>query len=176
MKKISAFFSALLLFFLFFAGIYMINVWFFKVYVILYSTIFDALLAASIVSIIMFFLPGYKIFSHFEKFQTSVIMLLLGYAFAISGPTIIERSMSFYILEKIQEKGGMVPVDQTRNLFMLEFEKERNVIGLHLSEQLKSGTILMDNNTIRLTNAGDQLATFSKYFKMHLLPKKEISE
>lgn len=35
-----------------------------------------------------------------------VICPLLAYGFAISVPTVIDRSLSMYILEKLQQRGG----------------------------------------------------------------------
>ena len=44
----------------------------------------------------------------FEVGQTMAICVLLGFLYALTFPTIIDRSLSVYILEKIAQRGGAV--------------------------------------------------------------------
>ena len=82
-------------------SVYYIHIKFFSVNVILYSAVLDVLIAASLAGIILFGLSRLNRLSRFEKGQLLIIWVLVGYIFAITVPTIIDRSLSFYILEKI---------------------------------------------------------------------------
>jgi hypothetical protein len=84
------------------AVIYVIHSWYFKVDVVFYSAIADGVLAAVITLLVASSIKWFRTFTGFEKLQTFVICLLLGYGFAISVPTVIDRSLSMYILEKLQ--------------------------------------------------------------------------
>lgn len=172
--KIIKFINSLLLFLLILITIYIIHVNFFNVDVILYSAIFDSLLAAITTSIILYFNKYFKIFSFFEKIQMFIIYLLIGYSFAISVPTVIDRSLSFYILEKIQNRGGGIKKSKFKEIFSKEYLLEHQLIKVRLTEQLESGTITIENDCVKITKLGQVMAFFSRYFRKHFLAKKRL--
>ena len=43
-----------------------------------------------------------------------------------------------------------------------------------LTEQLASGTIVIQNGCVKLTPKGQQLAEASRYFRQHFLPKQRL--
>ena len=45
---------------------------------------------------------------------------------------------------------------------------------VRLTEQLSSGTIVIENDCVKLTKLGDQLASFSRLFRANLLPKRRL--
>ena len=153
--------------------IYIVHINYFKVDVVLYSAIFDSILAATIASAATFFIRS-NTFTKFEKTLISIIFFLLGYIISITIPTIIDRSLSFYILEKIQQRGGGIKLQKFEDIFVKEYLKEHRLIDVRLTEQLKSGNIIIDNNCVRLTEQGNRLATMSRYFRQHYLPKKRL--
>jgi hypothetical protein len=103
-----------------------------------------------------------------------LIWLLAGYAFAISVPTVIDRSLSFYILEKIQQRGGGIKLDSFEQVFTQEYVKEHRLVDVRLTEQLESGTIQINNGCVKLTEKGNRLASFSRAFRQNLLPKQRL--
>jgi hypothetical protein len=108
----------------------------------------------------------------FERAQLLVIMLLAGYALAISVPTVIDRSLSFYILEKLQQRGGGIRYAAFEQVFTQEYLKEHRLVDVRLTEQLESGTVRIEHGCVRLTDKGERLAHFSRYFRQHWLPKQ----
>jgi hypothetical protein len=147
---------------------------YFNVDVVFYSSIYAAVIALVIYSVILFITPVFKILNSYEKFNTIIIAGLLGYIFAISLPTVIDRSLSFYILEKLQQRGGGIQFSKFHYIFTEEYMREHRLIDIRLTEQSESGTIFIDGNCVRLTEKGRRLANFSRYFRHHFLPKKRL--
>jgi len=106
MKKIRLVFLASGVFLFLLLGMYWTHITYLKVDVLLYSAIADSLLATTTTVILLLVWSKSKIFTLLEKLQLIIIWLLCGYILAISIPTLIDRSLSFYILEKIQQRGG----------------------------------------------------------------------
>jgi hypothetical protein len=102
------------------------------------------------------------------------IWLLLGYSFAISVPTVIDRSLSFYILEKLQQRGGGIKLDAFDQVFTQEYVKEHRLMDVRLTEQQQSGTIVIRNGCVVLTDWGQTIATTSRFFRNHFLPKQRL--
>lgn len=153
---------------------YYIHIAYLKVDVVFYSAILDGVLAAATTAIILIFVPYFKCFNGFEKMQMIVIFVLGGYIFAISAPAVLDRSLSFYILEKIQERGGGIKESGFEEVFTQEYMKEHRLVDVRLTEQEQSGTIKIVDGCVKLTDKGRRLATFSRYFRKHFLPKHRL--
>ena len=174
MKAYKAF-LATLVFLVVLLGIYWVHVNFFKVNVLFYSAIGDGVLATIVSAALLFSWRRFAVVGSFEKTLLCLIWLLGSYAFAISVPTLIDRSLSFYILEKIQQRGGGIRFDRFEEVFTKEYVKEHRLMDVRLTEQQESGTIVIDGNgCIRLTEWGSYIATASRYFRQHLLPKQRL--
>ena len=155
-------------------SVYLIHVRFFRVDVVLYSALFDALLATVLAGGLLSILKIFKVFSGFEKLQAMLVWLLLGYIFAISVPTVIDRSLSFYILEKLQQRGGGIKLASFEDVFVKEYMPEHRLVDVRITEQQQSGTIQVKNGCVLLTERGQTLATFSRFFRNHFLPKQRL--
>ena len=155
-------------------GIYYSHVNFFKVNVVFYAAIGDGVVAAFMTGVILQFLPYFRVFGGFEKLQLVVIWLLFGYSFAISVPTVIDRSLSFYILEKLQQRGGGIKQDSFEQVFTQEYVKEHHLVDVRLTEQLQSGTIAINDGCVTLTEKGQMIASFGRFFRTHWLPKQRL--
>ena len=145
-----------------------------QVDVVFYSTIGCAVLAVVVAGALLFVLRVFSNFSGLEKFQMLVIWLLVGYAIAISVPTVIDRSLSFYLLEKLQQRGGGIRQDRFQDVFVTEYMTEHRLVDVRLTEQLQSGTIEIRNGCVRLTGRGQRLAGFSRWFRANLLPRHRL--
>jgi hypothetical protein len=154
--------------------IYWVHISFMHVNVVFYSAIVDGVLAAFITAGLVMVLRSFSVFSGFEKFQMLIIWLLAAYALAISVPTVLDRSLSFYILEKLQQRGGGIQQSRFAEVFTDEYLKEHRLVDVRLTEQLESGTIRIENGCVHLTPKGDGLASFSRFFRRHLLPKQRL--
>ncbi len=164
----SLFFVALLL------CSYWVHITFFRVNVVLYSAIVDSALATVVAAALLFGWRYFRIFNLFEKLQMAFIWLLAGCIFAISIPTVIDRSLSFYILEKIQQRGGGIQLDKFEEVFTKEYVKEHRLVDVRLTEQQELGTIIIENGCVKLTDRGIRLAAFSRFFRQNLLPKQRL--
>ena len=132
-------------------GFYYAHVKLLRVDVVLYSALTDAVAAAAVVAALLLTAKVFSIFNLFEKMLLTVICLLSGYVFAISIPTLIDRSLSFYILEKMQQRGGGIKQDRFAEVFTREYLIEHRLVDVRLTEQLESGTILIENGCVKLT-------------------------
>lgn len=154
--------------------IYYLHIAYFHINVVFYAAIADAILATLVAGVLLFVAGYFRLFNWFEKTQMMLIWLLAGYAFAISVPTVIDRSLSFYILEKIQQRGGGIKLDSFEQVFTKEYVKEHRLVDVRLTEQLESGTIQIDNGCVKLTEKGRNIASFSRAFRQNFLPKQRL--
>ncbi len=173
MKIIKSLFGLFLFLFILII-VYITHIKFFYVNVVLFSAIQDVIIASIITSLILWLNNFFKIFNNLEKIQMCVIYLLTGYALAISIPTIIDRSLSFYILEKIEQRGGGVNKESLEKIFKEEYISEHRLVDVRLTEQLESGTIVIENNCVKITNKGKIFAFISSNFRKNFLPKKRL--
>ena len=154
--------------------VYVLHVRYMPVSVVFYSAIVDAVLATLLAVIVIATIRWFKVFTRFEMLQLCCIWLLLGYSFAISVPTVIDRSLSFYILEKLQQRGGGIKLSAFDDVFTKEYVKEHRLVDVRLTEQQQSGTVEMKDGCVKLTDWGQTIATSSRYFRAHFLPKQRL--
>lgn len=145
-----------------------------KVDVVFYSSLLAAAAATLATATILWRWRLFALFTTFEKLQLAAIFALTGYVFAISIPTVIDRSLSFYILEKLQQRGGGIRVDAFEYVFTNEYMREHRLVDVRLTEQVQSGTIVIAGNCVMLTDRGQRLATFGRFFRTNLLPKQRL--
>lgn len=154
--------------------IYVVHSFYFDVNVVFYSAILDGVVATAVCGMLLWVIPWFKTLGPIEKTQLIVIWLLLGYSYAISVPTVLDRSLSFYILEKLDQRGGGIREDAFEDVFTHEYVKEHHLVAVRLTEQLQSGTIVIHNGCVILTNKGRSLAHISRFFRNTLLPKHRL--
>lgn len=174
MNKILRAFLATLVFIVVLLGVYYLHMRYFRVNVVLYASMLDAVIAMVVVAGGVALLRGFHDFSRLEIIQLLLIWLLGGYVFAISVPTVIDRSLSFYILEKLQQRGGGIREDAFRQVFTDEYVREHHLVEVRLTEQLQSGTIEIHDGCVRLTARGERLAGFSRFYRKNLLPTHRL--
>jgi hypothetical protein len=154
--------------------IYFIHMRYLTVNVVFYAALADAAVAAIIVAFVLYRIRLFRVLGAFEKAQLVMIWLLAGYSLAISVPTVIDRSLSFYILEKLQQRGGGIKRESMEQVFTQEYIKEYRLVDVRLTEQLQSGTIVIKNGCVLLTKKGAMLADFGNFFRSHWLPKQRL--
>jgi hypothetical protein len=141
---------------------------------VLYSAILDGVIAALLMTLLLYLRREFNIFSGFEKAQLVAIWLLAASLVALGLPTVIDRSLSFYILEKLQQRGGGIQQAKFEEVFTREYVKEHRLVDVRLTEQQVSGTIVIDNGCVKLTERGARLASFSRFFRANLLPRQRL--
>ena len=154
--------------------IYVLHVRYVPVNVVFYSAILDAVFATILAAALIATVRWFKVFTRFETLQLCCIWLLIGYSFAISVPTVIDRSLSFYILEKLQQRGGGIKLDAFDQVFTQEYVKEHRLVDVRLTEQQQSGTVEIKDGCVKLTAWGQTIASSSRYFRAHFLPKQRL--
>ncbi len=172
--KYLKFISATVLYAFLLLCVYLVHVTYFRVSVVFYSALLDAVIATLLALSLGACIKWFRVFTIFETLQLACIWLLLGYSFAISVPTVIDRSLSFYILEKLQQRGGGIKLDSFDQVFTQEYVKEHRLVDVRLTEQQQSGTVVIENGCVKLTPWGQTLATSSRFFRNHFLPKQRL--
>ncbi len=153
--------------------------------VVFYSTLFDALVATAVVGITVYMIRrlsgpesrlgrGVHQLTGTEIWLTLVCTALAGYAFAISVPTVIDRSFSIYILEKLEQRGGSISLPAMNDIVIKEFIHEHRLIDVRMTEQLKSATLTIENDCVSLTERGERIVAFTRFYRTNLLPKKRV--
>jgi len=154
-------------------AIYVLHAWYFPVGVVLYSALADAALAAAILLAPLTVWRSLPL-GGFERFLLVLVWLLGGYAFAISVPTVIDRSLSFYILEKLQQRGGGIEAARIGEIFVEEYMPEYRLVDVRLTEQLESGTVVIENGCVKLTPRGRAVAKASSFIRAWFMPRKRL--
>lgn len=152
---------------------YILHMRFFAVDVVFYAAIGDAFIALAITAL-LFLAPAFRLFTRLEKVLLAAVWVLGGYSFAISVPTVIDRSLSFYILEKLEQRGGGIRQDAFQDVFTKEYMVEHRLVDVRLTEQVSSGTVEIVDGCVRLTEKGERFASFSRFYRMNLLPKRRL--
>ena len=169
--KIYSLFFIIFIFFILFFIIHLIHFYFFEVDVVLYSTFFDFIIT---LIVILTFMRFFNVLNLTEKSLTFALLTTFGIIYSLAIPTIIDRSLSIYILEKIQQRGGGVLKNSLEKIFIDEYMKEHQLMEIRLTEQLKSGTVYIEKDCIKLTKKGDLIAKFSKFYRANFLPKNRL--
>lgn len=146
----------------------------FNVNVVFYSSLYSTLIISFTLALIIFTKSYFNFFNFFEKFQIILVSILIGYIFSISIPTVIDRSVSIYLLEKLNQSGSQIKYSDLENIFRDEYLKEHRVLEIRLTEQKNSGTISIKGNCISLTNLGKIISNFTLFFRSNFLPKKRL--
>lgn len=165
---------ASLLFLVLLLGVYWVHVRYVRVDVVFYAAIADAFIATALAALILLGVRCFALFTGFEKILLVAIWLLTGYSLAISVPTVIDRSLSLYILEKLQQRGGEIRQEHFEEVFTKEYVKEHRLVDVRLTEQLESGTIVIEDGIVKLTEKGGAIASFGRFFRVHWSPKKRL--
>ena len=173
-SKLKTFFLAISLYLFIYALIYLVHINFFRVNVIFYSSLLDSFIALIIFLVCYVSARVFKKFSNFESCMLFFILLLVGYSFSISLPTVIDRSLSFYFLEKIKQHGGAINRNAMSEIFINDYMIEYKLVEMRLTEQLRSGTIEMLDDCIVLTKRGYLVTKFSSFFRRNFLANKRL--
>ncbi len=173
--KLSRALLASMIFLIVLVAVYYIHINYFRVDVVFYAAIADGILAAIFTAALLWTLQVFDLLTGFEKSLLFVIWLMTSYAVAISVPTVIDRSLSLYILEKLQQRGGGIRRDSFAQVFTEEYMVEHRLVDVRLTEQMQSGTIRIDDQgCVLLTNKGQRIASFGRYFRTNWLPRERL--
>jgi hypothetical protein len=165
---------SIFLYFAIFLVTYLVHINFFEVQVILYSALLDAFIALIIFVVISISLKNKLNLNYFESILIILLLSLIGYSLSLSLPTVIDRSLSFYFLEKIEQHNGSIEKASMRDIFINDYIDEYKLVEIRITEQLESGTIQLDGSCISLTKRGYLIAKFSDFFRKNLLANNRL--
>ena len=174
MKKYLNLLLIVLIFSTFLSVTYFVHINYFYVDVIFYSALFDVLISIILTYIVCFNFLRFFSLTKFELFQSSLICCLIGYCVAITGPALVDRSLSFYILEKIRQHDGSVRVDKLEDIFIYDYVDEYSLVSVRMTEQTESGTLVIRDGCLHLTNLGYIMTSASMFIRKNLLAKNRL--
>jgi 4-amino-4-deoxy-L-arabinose transferase-like glycosyltransferase len=147
----------------------------FTVHVILYACMVDLLIAGAIVLLAHIALRNRRWRTHgIELGLAAVVAVLSIILYSVLGPTVIDRSLSLYIVEKVDQRGGAVAEAAIPALFVEEYMPEYRLVDVRLTEQLYSRTLRLDRDCLRLTPRGRALARAMRFYRAHFLPRRRV--
>jgi hypothetical protein len=144
---------------------------FLRVEVLMYAAFLDILVASALVAIAIA-LTGWLQLASIEVFFAIVIGALISAIYVILVPTLIDRSLSVYMLEKIHQRGGGIRKDAFLDIWRGEYLLEYRVVDTRLTEQVASGTLVIRDGCVLLTPRGKAAVGFTAFVRRHLLPQK----
>jgi hypothetical protein len=153
---------------------YVVHARYLPVQVNFYSAMLDAAIAAIVALALVSALRWFAALDGFARTLLFLIWLLGGYAFAISVPTVLDRSLSFYLLEKIDERGGHVPLARFDYIFTREYMRDHHLVAVRLTEQAASGTVRIEHGCVSLTERGRRMVKLSRFFRHELLARHRL--
>lgn len=158
-----------------FGVINVIHFQYFEIEVILYACLLDALLACAV-----FFFAyqliwrGRSTISNAEKALSLTTSFLMLTVYSVMGPTVVDRSLSLYIVEKLNSRGGEIALDSLPDIFIYEYMPEYRLMDVRLTEQVASGTAVIENGCVRLTPRGRLVATLSNLYRRIFMPRRRV--
>ncbi|MEM9412116.1 MAG: hypothetical protein AAGA30_13445 [Planctomycetota bacterium] len=148
---------------------------FISVSVILYACLWDILLATLVVVGGYLFLRRDKAYLLKTEFGLTVLACnLFIVIYSIMGPTVIDRSLSLYIVNKIDQRGGEVKESAMPDIFVREYLPEFRLVDVRMTEQVTSGTVEIENGCVHLTARGKRLSRFVNWYRANFLPKRRV--
>ena len=156
-----------------FLALNIIHFRFFPVRVVLYDSLFDLLIAVPLVAGVCLWrrrgMAGDV--TAYEVGLAGAVGVLLCILYAVMVPTVIDRSLSIYILEKIDQRGGGIRQDAFADVFISEYLPEFKLVDVRLTEQVNSGTVEIKNGCVLLTARGRLVTRVSSFYHAWLLPR-----
>jgi hypothetical protein len=146
---------------------------FFPVRVVLYDSMLDLALTAIVMAAFGFiFLRSRSALTGSEQVLTATVAILCCALYAVVVPTVIDRSLSVYILEKLNQRGDHIAESAFEDILRTEFFREYQLVNIRLTEQLNSGTITIENGCVNLTPWGKTIVAFTSFYRANILPKQ----
>lgn len=146
---------------------------FIQVDVVFFSCLIDIAITLFIVAPLAYrLLSRRKNLTRTEMSLTGLLISISLVFYAVLGPTVIDRSLSFYLIEKLRLRGGEIAYDAFPDIFVKEYMPEYRLMDVRLQEQFSSGFAERRGNCVVLTDKGRFVAGFMDFFRRNMLPKK----
>jgi len=155
----------------FLALIYIISFRFFHPETVYYFGIGTILIGAILLSAVFFLFFGAKK-EFFQKlfiqtrdfFPCLLAAVFLMYSFHITIPTLVDRSISIYLLNLLDTEGGPVSINNLQDKFLAGYVGGYSVVCRRMFEQVQSGNVTHQASTYTLTARGKRTVAFLRAF------------
>jgi hypothetical protein len=144
---------------------------FLRVEVLMYAAFLDIMIAGALVATAVA-LTGWLRLASIEVVFAIVIGGLITALYVILVPTLIDRSLSVYMLEKTHQRGGGIRKDAFLDIWRGEYLLEYRVVDTRLTEQIASGTLVVRDGCVLLTPRGTAVVAVTAFVRKYLLPQK----
>jgi small basic protein len=171
LRRVAAGIGLIALFLVTYLTVNFVHFRYFRVRVVAYDALLDVALAAALVGVAWFVVRRHLATTAFESVLFLTIGALLSAIYAIMVPTVIDRSLSVYILEKLDQRGGAIRADAFEDILVREFFPEHQLVAIRLTEQVNSGTVTLEDGCVRLTLRGRRIAYWTRFYRTTLLPR-----
>lgn len=156
-----------------FFAVNLIHFNFFVVDVVFFACVLDLFITLLIVApLAWWLLSRRKTLTPTEMTLTGLLCTVTLVLYSVLGPTVIDRSLSFYLVEKLKQRGGEIAYDAFPEIFIKEYMPEYRLMDVRLMEQFSSGFSELQGNCVVLTDKGRMVAGFMDFFRRNMLPKK----
>lgn len=162
LKNVVGSFLEIGIFFIFGVFVYLLVLWGVDSSRLYYDGLIAVLVIIIFSYLIIFLASRYLNFSHHQFTQRSLLNAALAastlvYAFHITVPTIIDRSISLYILSRMDGKSSGVNVGELQESFLNGYVSKNNAVCRRLDEQIVSGNIRFENGKYFITDNGERV-------------------
>lgn len=135
--------------------------------VLFYRGLLLLITSCTLLCIVLIFLKK-KIFLKKITGKDIIVILVVTFSFNIVFFTLVpvtaERSMSIFILERMEKYSNQnVTTQEMTKVFKTEFVEDRNAVQKRFDEQVISGTIQENQNEYRITKEGHLLVSFFRF-------------
>ena len=152
-----------------------IHFYFFNVNVILYTLLFDLIISLLVVVIGLavinknFYLNKNLLLTILFLIATSQTLVI--YAFVV--PTAIERSLSVYLLERLESNKGTLSISDFNIIAKNEYFNDMNAVETRINEQIATGSIEVIDDKVIITDKGKSMLRIFSFVKSYLLPDRK---
>lgn len=115
--------------------------------------------------------------------QAIILYLLIGYAFVITVPALLDRSISYFILNSVSANGARgATKEEISKLFYEDYVIAQDAVGKRLHEQIVSGNVTRKDDHYVATARGRMIYTIHQSLihvfntdPRHLIPMKKFN-
>lgn len=137
------------------------------------ALLFDLMFEVAMVSIIAFLGVGLVFRRSFRPVTQGVwlaLTLATGMLYAVLVPTVLDRSLSIYILSKIDPDRG-TSISRLSEEVQADYFKDYDVIAVRLNEQSLSGNLAIAGDRVMVTPRGRRVAALTAWYRSRIETK-----
>jgi len=149
-----------------------LNPFFFKSHALFYDLVTEMIFCV-IISFFSILLIWYRKINLFTQIVWVVLCITIGSLYLLLIPTVLERSLSIYMLSKLDPNSKVYSSNWEANI-EINYFKDYKVFETRLIEQKVSGSIVEDvDGFISITDRGERIVRLTSFYRNLLVDKYE---